>query len=65
MKTNLLPRALVALALTLFAAAPPSRGGDLLLSALAGDVIVRYNSTPGTFSSFATAPGLMDGPTAM
>ena len=65
MKTSLLSRAGLALALTFFAAVPHSRGGDLLLSALASDAIVRYNSTPGTFTSFATAPGVMDGPTAM
>ena len=65
MKTSLLSRAGLALALTFFAAAPHSRGGDLLLSAFASDAIARYDSTLGTFSSFATAPGLMDGPTAM
>ena len=64
MKTILLPRALLALSLTLFAAAPQSRGGDLLLAGFAADAIARYDSTLGTFSSFASGAG-MDGPTAM
>ncbi|MEP7014572.1 MAG: PEP-CTERM sorting domain-containing protein [Verrucomicrobiota bacterium] len=64
MKKAILLRTFLALTITLFAAVPQSRGGDLLLAAFGGDVIVRYNSTLGTFSTFATSPG-MDGPTAM
>jgi DNA-binding beta-propeller fold protein YncE len=64
MKTTFLSRTFFALALVLFAAAPQSRGGDLLLAAFGADAIVRYNSTLGTFSTFATHPS-MDGPTAM
>jgi len=64
MKTTFLSRTFFALTVILFVGAPLSHGGDLLLAAFAGDVIVRYNSTLGTFSTFATDPS-MDGPSAM
>ena len=64
MKTPAITRALFVLALTLFAAPPKGRATDLLLSAFGSDTIVRYDSTLGTFSTFATHPD-MDGPAAM
>lgn len=66
MKTSLSSRVLLALLLT-FLAAPPKSRADLLLAAFGGDEIVRYNSTLGTFSTFATSPspGVMNGPAAM
>ncbi len=64
MKTPTIHCALVALTLTLFAAPPKIRAGDLLLAAFSGDAIVRYDSTGGTFSLFASH-ATMDGPAAM
>lgn len=64
MKKTFLSRSFFALTLILLVSAPQSHGDDLLLAAFAGDSVVRYDSTLGTFSTFATAPG-MDGPTAM
>ncbi len=55
MKTPLLRCALVALTLTLFAALPRVRA-DLLLAARGADTVVRYDSTGGTFSTFAADP---------
>jgi len=62
-KTSALTRTILALTLTLLAATPKSRA-DLLMAAFGGDAIVRYESTGGMFSLFASH-ATMDGPTAM
>lgn len=65
MKTRILPRANLALTLTLCAAPLKSRANDLLAAVFPGDVIARYDGTTGAFlGTFATHPS-MDGPTAM
>ena len=65
MKNPILPRALAALTLTLFAAPPKAPANDLLVAVFGGDVVARYDGASGALVGAFASHASMDGPTAM